>query len=138
MGGWWRERESCIVLSNYGIVYIPSLFLLLHKINIGSVLQLFVNPFFLCVTPRFGPLVRFWMMMFEARHRYFKSVALQLGNFIKIAYSLAIRHQRLQFFYQLSGHTLVGEKIELGPGECSSRQDWTDQHSFQAATQVYC
>ena len=56
-------------------------------------------------------------MRFEARHRYFKRMALQLGNFINVACSLAMRHQRLQCYYQLSSSPLAGEEIKIGPGE---------------------
>ncbi len=41
-------------------------------------------------------------MRFEARHRYFKRLALQLGNF-------------LQCYHQLSD-TLEGEEVDIGPG----------------------
>ena len=66
-------------------------------------------------TCRFGPLVRAWTMRFEARHKYFKRLAVQLGNFINIGFSLAMRHQRLQCYHQLS-NTLEGEELEIGPG----------------------
>ena len=66
---------------------------------------------------RFGPLVRLWTMRFEARHSYFKRLASQLGNFINISYTLAVRHQRLQCYYQLNKHCVEGEDIELGPGQ---------------------
>jgi len=43
-----------------------------------------------------GPMVRSWCMRYEAKHRYFKQLAGVLGNFTNVAYSLAMRHQRLQ------------------------------------------
>lgn len=43
-----------------------------------------------------GPMVRSWCMRYEAKHRYFKQLAGILGNFTNVAYSLAMRHQRLQ------------------------------------------
>ena len=54
-------------------------------------------------------------MRFEARHKYFKRLAVQLANFINIVFSLAMRHQRLQCYHQLS-NTLEGEELEIGPG----------------------
>ncbi len=54
-------------------------------------------------------------MRFEARHRYFKRLALQLGNFINIPFTLAMRHQKLQCYHQLSD-TLEGEEVDIGPG----------------------
>ena len=64
---------------------------------------------------RFGPIVRGWTMRFEARHRHFKQLALQLGNFINIPFTLAMRHQKLQCYHQLSD-TLEGEEVDIGPG----------------------
>lgn len=63
---------------------------------------------------RSGPLVRAWTMRFEARHKYFKRLAVQLGNFINIGFSLAMRHQRLQCYHQLSN--TLEEELEIGPG----------------------
>ena len=59
-------------------------------------------------------MVRLWTMRFEARHSYFKRLAVQMGNFINISYSLSMRHQRLQCYHQ---HSVDGEDMEVGPGE---------------------
>ncbi|XP_015773170.1 PREDICTED: uncharacterized protein LOC107351398 [Acropora digitifera] len=40
-----------------------------------------------------GPLVRSWCMRFEAKHHYFKRLAISIGNYTNITYSLAKRHQ---------------------------------------------
>ena len=40
-----------------------------------------------------GPLVRIWSMRYEAKHSYFKRLAVFSGNFINLPYSLAKRHQ---------------------------------------------
>ena len=72
--------------------------------------------FYRCTcTCRFGPLVRHWTMRFEARHRYFKKLAVQLGNFINVAYSLVMRHQRLKCYHSLDKRTIEGEEVETGP-----------------------
>ena len=42
---------------------------------------------------RLGPLVRSWCMRFEAKHHYFKRLAISIGNYTNITYSLAKRHQ---------------------------------------------
>ena len=71
--------------------------------------------FYSCTwTCRFGPLVRHWTMRFEARHRYFKKMAVQLGNVINVAYSLAMRHQRLKCYHSLDKRTIEGEEMETG------------------------
>ena len=61
-------------------------------------------------------------MRFEARHKYFKRLAVQLGNFINIVFSLAMRHQRLQCYHQLSTSQLEGEELEIGPGTMIAAQ----------------
>ena len=55
---------------------------------------------------RFGPLVHQWTMRYEAKHRYFKILANNIGNFINAPYTLAMRHQYLQCYLHLdSQHT---------------------------------
>ena len=54
-------------------------------------------------------------MRFEARHRYFKRLATQLGNFINVSYSLAMRHQRLKCYHNIENTTIEGEETEIGP-----------------------
>lgn len=41
----------------------------------------------------FGPLIGFWTMRFEAKHRYFKQIVRHTGNFRNITFSLATKHQ---------------------------------------------
>ena len=47
---------------------------------------------------RFGPLVRFWTMRYEAKHSYFKKLAQNVGNFINVPWMLATRHQLWQCY----------------------------------------
>ena len=47
-------------------------------------------------------------------HRYFKRLAVQLGNF-NVAYSLAMRHQRVKCYHSLEKTTIEGEKVGIGP-----------------------
>jgi hypothetical protein len=61
---------------------------------------------------KYGPLRNLWCMRFEAKHQYFKQVASTLGNFINIAFSLAMRHQMLQC-YQFSGKDIEGSSMTL-------------------------
>ena len=44
---------------------------------------------------RLGPLVNCWCMRMEAKHSYFKKIS-QIGNYINVPYSVAVRHQRLR------------------------------------------
>lgn len=52
---------------------------------------------------KYGPARRFWGMSFEAKHSYFKNIALKVKNFRNICFTLATRHQLLQA-YELSGN----------------------------------
>ena len=64
---------------------------------------------------RFGPLVRHWTMRYEAKHSYFKKLAQSMGNFINIAYSLAMRHQQLECYH--NAYSFIGaHDLEIGPG----------------------
>ena len=65
---------------------------------------------------RFGPLVNHWTMRFEAKHNFFKKMANNIGNFINLPYTLAVRHQYLQCYYHLSGDELFEHTQEIGPG----------------------
>ena len=46
-------------------------------------------------------MVRSWCMRYEAKHSYFKRLAMHLGNFTNVAVSLAERHQT-RFCYLMS------------------------------------
>ena len=52
---------------------------------------------------RYGPPVRYWCMRFEAKHAYFKSLALRIKNFKNIAKSLATRHQHKMCYLLSAG-----------------------------------
>ena len=69
--------------------------------------------FILC---RFGPLVRFWTMRFEAKHQYFKSLASRMGNFINITYSLAVRQQCYQCYVLQSQSGFCAKHLKVGKG----------------------
>ena len=44
--------------------------------------------------------------VYEAKHSYFKKLSQNIGNFINLPYTLAIRHQKLQCYYGI-GKVLV-------------------------------
>ena len=68
---------------------------------------------------RLGPLVGHWTMRYEAKNKYFKSLATRLGNFINLPYSLAMHHQQLQCYYNLNKE-VIGHELEVGPGDTVS------------------
>lgn len=61
---------------------------------------------------RYGPLRELWCMRYEAKHQYFKSLAKSIGNYVNIAYTLAIRHQMLQC-HQFSDTEVLGHDLTL-------------------------
>lgn len=70
---------------------------------------------------RFGPLVRSWCMRYEAKHHYFKRLAIVIGNFINVSFSLAKRHQegvcyRLQSA-EGGASSFIDKGVEIGPGK---------------------
>ena len=46
-------------------------------------------------------------------------MAARLGNFINLPYSLAMRHQQLQCYYNLNKE-IIGHELEVGPGDTVS------------------
>ena len=53
---------------------------------------------------RFGPLVHYWCMRYEAKHSFFKRMAGVIGNYTNLPYTLAKRHQQQQC-YQFASTT---------------------------------
>lgn len=47
----------------------------------------------------FGPMIRTWCMRYEAKHRYFKKIAMNMGNFTNVALTLAERHQMQSCYF---------------------------------------
>lgn len=100
-----------------------------------------------------GPMVRSWCMRYEAKHRYFKQLAGILGNFTNVAYSLAMRHQRLQclkvdplgtfcceFLHKPveigTGKTVVAGDAEYFDAFCEKEPAVVDTDMFYEATYV--
>lgn len=54
-----------------------------------------------------------WCMRFEAKHRYFKTLAAGLGNFKNLPFTLAQRHQNKQCYtmYNMCKPTECGQGI---------------------------
>ena len=70
----------------------------------------------LCAITRFGPLVQQWTMRYEAKHNLFKRLAQNIGNFINISWTLAVRHQQWHCYHSLNTQTVGQEDPEIGPG----------------------
>ena len=54
-------------------------------------------------------------MRFEAKHQYFKRLAISMGNYINLPLSLAQRHQCYQS-YMLQDNDLLCTSVESGQG----------------------
>ena len=52
-------------------------------------------------------------MRFEAKNKYFKGLAVRIGNFINIPLTLAKRHQQLQCYYNLNTE-IIEKEMEVG------------------------
>jgi len=62
-----------------------------------------------------GPLIRHWVMRYEAKHHFFKKTATVTGNYKNVAKTLAIRHQILQSMYLHSDDIIpVGVVVHEG------------------------
>ena len=68
---------------------------------------------------RFGPLICHWTMRFEVKNKYIKGLAVRMGNFINAPYTLAVRHQQLQCYYNLN-QEIIGKECECGPSDTIS------------------
>lgn len=79
---------------------------------------LFREVMFFC-SLRFGPLICHWTMRFEAKNKYIKGLAVRIGNFINVPYTLAMRHQQLQCYYNLK-KDVIGSDLEVGCGDTVS------------------
>lgn len=62
---------------------------------------------------KFGPLIEFWTLRFEAKHSFFKKVVRDAGNFKNILRTLATRHQ-LMLAYYLEMPSVFKPSIETG------------------------
>ena len=63
-----------------------------------------------------GPLVHFWTMRFEAKHRFFKRLAHIVCNFKNILKTLSYRHQMYLCYHIMSSKDVVERDLEVGPG----------------------
>lgn len=63
-----------------------------------------------------GPLVHFWTMRFEAKHRFFKRLAHIVCNFKNILKTLSYRQQMFLCYHIMSSKDPVKGDLEVGPG----------------------
>lgn len=61
-------------------------------------------------------------MRFEAKHKWFKRLAQQLGNFTNLPYTLSMRYQQLQCYQLCDGEGVKADYLEVGPGEMVLRE----------------
>ena len=52
----------------------------------------------------------------EAKNKYIKGLAVRLSNFINCLYTLAMRHQQLQCYYNLNNE-VISKELEVGPSD---------------------
>jgi len=65
-------------------------------------------------------MVRSWCMRFESKHTYFKQVAIALGNYINVPYTVADRHKKMQSCHFVNSEeqgSFLIKLLETGPGK---------------------
>lgn len=78
-----------------------------------------VEPFMMTCLLRYGPLRQQWTMRFEAKHSYFKKLTQNIGNFINLPYTLALRHEKYQCYYRQNADEYKVGNVDVGPGKCT-------------------
>ncbi|XP_028403161.1 uncharacterized protein LOC114525900 [Dendronephthya gigantea] len=63
-----------------------------------------------------GPLLHYWTMRFEAKHRFFKRLGHIVCNYRNILKTLCSRQQMYLCYNIISGKDLVERDVEIGPG----------------------
>ena len=63
-----------------------------------------------------GPLINYWTMRFEAKHRFFKRLGHIVCNYRNILKTLANRQQMFLCYNLMCGKKLVDRDVEIGPG----------------------
>jgi hypothetical protein len=66
-----------------------------------------------------GPLINYWTMRFEAKHRFFKRLGHIVCNYRNILKTLANRQQMFLCYNLMCGKELVDRDVEIGTG-CST------------------
>ncbi|XP_036419954.1 uncharacterized protein LOC118803580 [Colossoma macropomum] len=85
------------------------------------------------VIRRFGPLIDFWTIRFEAKHSFFKRVVHDVKNFKNILLTLATKHQ-LSLAYYLDLPSLFRPDLEVGHVAVVSPE--TLEHSIKKAIEL--
>ena len=88
--------DHSVIPKQHYLIHTPRLFYKYSFVDIiiVDIMQLYSH--------RYGPLVNYWTMRFESKHKYFKGLTNVIGNFINLPYTLAMRHQFFQCFLRLN------------------------------------
>lgn len=60
----------------------------------------------------FGPLVSYWCMRFEAKHKIMKDIAREANQFKNVPYTLSFRHQLAQCYYHQSSQGFFSAEFQ--------------------------
>lgn len=63
------------------------------------------------LTWQFGPLIRFWTMRFESKHKFFEQCLKKSQNFKNVSKTLSERHQLLQAY--LAGTSVINDQVRF-------------------------
>ena len=70
-----------------------------------------------------GPLVKFWVMRFEAKHNFFRRLSHVVCNFKNICKTMAYRHQYAQCYRFYMNKNINDDAIEVGKGSVNLLAD---------------
>ena len=82
-------------------------------------------------------------MRYEAKHHYFKHLAIVIGNFINLPFSLAKRHQESVAYKLMTAagnlSSFIEKGVEVGPGKyyCILTQSNKQQSLYSVFTLLY-
>lgn len=68
---------------------------------------------------RYGPLVNYWCMRYEAKHSFFKKLSSIIGNYINLPLTMAKRHQHLQCYRMVCPEKFLHKDLTFGKGTSS-------------------
>ena len=71
-------------------------------------------------------------MRYEAKHSYSKKLAQNVGNFINVPWTLAMRHQLWQCYQWMNSDTLSHDKTEVGLLTLHGHMDPTNSLPFNS------
>lgn len=106
------EIHYTCLLETFGATLIPKHHFVLHY------------PY---ATRKIGPLINYWAMRFESKHRFFKSAAQRTNNFVNITKTLTNKHQEATSHRKFATDIVQFSKKTTEFNKCNHERDYSDQ-----------